>query len=170
MTEDEPSTLYLLKLLAPILALTVATSVALSFGLLKASPLGALIAGPSVASFDVLKYTNAQRAVASAFLKPNSDVSRTNELLYKLPERTRQAILEVAGTGTLVVVKQAVVQGQTADITDAVLARLGLPTNVPTEDGTASSMGYAPTMLGALPVKPAEPRGPLNNAADNPLP
>jgi len=115
-----------------------------------------------VVSFDVIKYTNAQRAVASAFLSKNADVSGTNELLLNVPERTRDAIREVAGDGTLVMLKQAVVQGQTRDITDDVLKKLGLPVNVPTSDAAAYTLDMAPTLLqnlGAAPVqrRPARP-------------
>lgn len=111
------------------------------------------MAGGAVVSFDVMQYANAQRAVASAFLKKNADVSNANETLLGLSDRTRKAIEEVAGPGTLVVLKQAVVQGQTRDITEEVLKRLGLPTNAPTSDATAYILDVAPTMLMTVPSR-----------------
>lgn len=151
--EDSTSSMDLLHTLAPFLIGTVLVSVLVVIALMRFMP--GVGAGGSVASFDVIKYTNAQRAVASSFLGKNADIGGTNEILLNMPARTREAIASVAGPGTLVVIKQAVVQGQTADITDEVLTKLGLPTNVPTADATAYVMdNYAPTMLmggGALP-------------------
>ncbi len=144
------STKELLKLLAPFLAMTAMGAIVVVLVLIRFLP-GAQ-ATPTVVSFDVVKYTNAQRAVAAAFLKPGADVSQTNEILLNLPERTRAAIADEAGPGALVVVKQAVVQGQTDDITDAVLTRLGLPLNVPTADSTAYVLDMAPTALMNLPT------------------
>ena len=157
------STKELLKLLAPFLALTAVSAVLVVLLMFRFMPSTA--GNPSVVSFDVIKYTNAQRAVASSFLKPTSDVSATNELLLNLPSRTREAISSIAGAGTLVVIKQAVVQGQTEDITDAVLKKLGLPLNVPTSDGVELAMDSAPTMFMTPPDKrspstPAVPSGP----------
>jgi hypothetical protein len=154
---EEPTTAALAKLLAPFLVLTAMVAVAGTLVLFRFTAVASAVAPPVVASFDVLKYTNAQRAVASSFLKPSEDISRTNELLLNLPERTRKVIQDIAGAGTLVVVKQAVVQGQAKDITDAVLTKLGLPTNVPTADVTSYIMNPAPTMLGAAPARAPEP-------------
>lgn len=142
----EPTTKDLFKLLAPYLAGTALVAAVLGLGLQHLIP-SSIGRAPSVASFDVIKYTNAQRAVASAFLKPSGDISRASEVLLKLPDRTRKAIADAAGPGTLVLLKQAVVQGQTRDITDEVLTKLGLPTNVPTADATAYTLDVAPTML-----------------------
>lgn len=108
----------------------------------------------SVVSFDIVKFTNSQRAVASSFIRPNADIGAANELLLNLPKRTRAAISRVAGPGTLVIVKQAVVQGQTDDITDAVLTDLGLPLNVPTADAAAYSLDVAPTSMFGIPMAP----------------
>jgi len=146
---DELSTKDLAKLLAPFLAMTALAAVFVVLILLRFLPNMAV--APSVVSFDVVKYTNSQRAVASSFLKPGADVAQVNELLLNLPQRTRTAIEDVAGPGTLVVIKQAVVQGQTEDITDAVLKKLSMPTNVPTADGPALAIDMAPTMLSGLP-------------------
>lgn len=144
---DETNNAEVFKLLAPYLAATVVATLTAGVVLLKVLGMGTVGAGVGVVSFDVIKYTNAQRAVASTFLKRDADIGHANELLLDLPKRTRDAISEVAGDGTLVVVKQAVVQGQTMDITDQVLKKLGLPTDVPTADATSYSLDMAPTML-----------------------
>lgn len=146
MSEEESSTLEMFKALAPFLAGTVLVAVFVTLLMLRFLP-GAAASTGSVVSFDVIKYTNAQRAVASAFLKREGDSSEASALLLNLPDRTREAIRDVAGANTLVVVKQSVVQGTTVDITDAVLKKLGLPSNVPTSDSVQSSLNYAPTML-----------------------
>lgn len=152
--ESQPSFVDMLTALLPHLAVAVVASVILTISLLRLAPAVAPAVSVSVVSFDIVKFTNAQRAVASTFLKPNADVSVPNELLLNLPERTRAAIREVAGPGALVVVKQAVVQGQTVDITDQVLSKLGLPLNVPTSDATAYALDVAPTNLFMPGIRP----------------
>ncbi len=160
---EELNTKELAKLLAPFLAMTALAAVLVMLVMLRFLP--AAGGAPSVVSFDVIKYTNAQRAVASTFVKPSADIAKANELLLNLPERTRSAIEEVAGHGTLVVVKQAVVQGQTDDITDAVLKKLGLPTNVPTADSTAAALDFAPTSLSTV-YAPRNSSAPVETGAD----
>lgn len=147
----------LFSALAPYLAGAVLVSVALVLAVMRFAPSFAAPVSVAVVSFDIVKYTNAQRAVASTFIKRDVDVSATNELLLNLPERTRSAINAVAGPGALVVVKQAVVQGQTTDITDEVLTRLGLPTNVPTADAAAYSLDVAPTNFFGVSPRPLAP-------------
>lgn len=143
---NEPSTKELAKLLAPFLAMTALVAfMAVVLFLRLASP--AMTGSPSVVTFDVLRYANAQRAVASAFLKKSADQVSANESLMNLSERTRTAIAEAAGPHTLVVLKQAVVQGATRDITEEVLTKLGLPTNVPTADAVAYTLDVAPTAM-----------------------
>lgn len=137
-------------LLATALASAALVLAVLHFsGALSRAPAGA----PAVVTFDVVKYANATRAVASSFLKNGAggDAGDAGALLLELPERTRATIANVAGAGTLVLVKQGVVQGQGTDITDAVLKALGLPLNVPTQDPTAYELDVAPTMLRVLP-------------------
>lgn len=151
-TENQSS--ELLRLLAPYLAGAVLVSVAIGFALPRLVPSIAPPVSVAVVSFDVIKYANAQRAVASTFIKKDADIAAANEVLLDLPARTREAIQSVAGPGALVVVKQAVVQGQTADITDEVLKKLGLPTNVPTADATAYTLDVAPTGMFGVPVAP----------------
>ncbi len=153
---DEPSTADLARLLAPFLAATALATALIVLVVLRFVPMFNPVASPEVVTFDVVKYTNSQRAVASAFLKKDADIGQANELLLELPERTRKAVAEVAGSGVVVVVKQSVVQGTTRDITDEVLGKLGLPKNVPTSDATAYSLDAAPTMM----LRPVDPRRP----------
>jgi hypothetical protein len=155
---NEMSTKELAKLLAPFLAMTaLAAFMAVVLFLRLAAP-GVAGGAPAVASFDVVRYANAQRAVASAFLKSTADQTSANELLLNLSDRTRKTIAEVAGPNTLVVLKQSVVQGATRDITEEVLTKLGLPTNVPTADAVSYTLDAAPTMLMRPPAarKPAK--------------
>jgi len=154
---NEPSTKELAKLLAPFLAVTALVAfTAVVLFLRFASP--TMTGSPSIVTFDVLRYANAQRAVASAFLKSGADHVSANEALLNLSERTRNAIAESAGPNTLVVLKQSVVQGATRDITEEVLTKLGLPTSVPTADAVAYTLDVAPTqMFGPPPArKPAK--------------
>jgi hypothetical protein len=120
-------------------------------------------ASVAVVTFDVVKYTNATRAVASSFLKNDAQGASADSgtLLLNLSERTRETIAYIAGPGTLVMVKQGVVQGQAADITDEVLKALGLPTNVPTQDNAAYALDVAPTMLHLMPPPPARAPAPV---------
>lgn len=152
--QTETQSSELLRLLAPYLAGAVLASVALVFAIPRLVPAIAPPVSVTVVSFDVIKYINAQRAVASTFIKKDADIAAANEVLLDLPARTREAIQSVAGRGALVVVKQAVVQGQTTDITDEVLRKLGLPVNVPTSDATAYSLDVAPTGLFGVPSAP----------------
>ena len=163
---EDQGTFELTRLLAPFLAMTALAAVIVTLLLLKFLPTA--VQGPLVVTFDVVRYTNAQRAVASAFMNPKADHAQANELLLNLSTRTKQAINEVAGAGTLVVVQQAVVQGTTRDITEDVLKKLGLPTDVPTSDATRYSLDVAPTnffappaplRLPALPGEGADPSG-----------
>jgi len=143
---NEPSTKELAKLLAPFLAMTALVAfMAVILFLRFVSP--SVGGAPAVVTFDVIRYANAQRAVASAFLKSSADQTSANEMLMNLSERTRKAINEAAGPGALVVLKQSVVQGATHDITEEVLTKLGLPTNVPTSDAVSYTLDVAPTMM-----------------------
>ncbi len=167
---EEPNSLQLLKILAPFLALTALATLLIVVLAVRFAPpsfLGGAMATPNIVTFDVVKFANAQRAVASAFLKKGSDMAEANALFTNLSERTRKTITEVAGAGTLVMVKQTVVQGGGRDITNEVLAKLGLPTDTPTKDPTAYVLDDAPTML-ARPVQ-AEP-APAIPHADGMLP
>lgn len=105
---------------------------------------------PELVAFDIIKYANAQRAVAARLLTGDAPEEVT-PILLSLSDQTRQAIQDVAGPGTLVVIRQSVVQGELRDITDDVLRRLHLPTNVPTADPSSYVFDIAPTMLGGGP-------------------
>lgn len=148
---EDLDTKELFKLLAPFLAMTAIVAAMATLLFLRFLP-GASVS-PSVVTFDIVKFTNSQRAVASAFLKSNADGSGANELLTNLSERTRKAIRSVAGDGTVVMVRQTVVQGTTRDITDDVLKELGLPTDVPTSDAVRYYLDSAPTMMLTVPVE-----------------
>ena len=116
-------------LIAQMLAIAVAAAaialIALKVsGLLTPTP-------PRIVTFDVLKYENAERAAAMK-LMGRGGTGAVAPMLSYMSGRLRTAIRKAAGPGTLVVVSEAVVQGQTRDITDRVLKSLGLPTQVPT--------------------------------------
>jgi hypothetical protein len=125
----------------PATATVLATSLiaaTLVLGALKVS--GQLDRSPAnlqaaqVVVFDVVKYVNAQRAVASGLLGNDANVNLdTSTFLLALSKRAKGSILKIAGSETVVLVRQAVIQGDAPDITDAVLIDLGLPTDVPTQ-------------------------------------
>lgn len=144
---NEPEVTFDVRELLPYLAGTALVTTLALVLILRFTSVVSLGGAPSVVTFDVVKYTNSQRAVASAFINPRADIARANELLLKLPERTREVIEEVAGPGTLVMVKQGVVQGQAEDITDKVLTKLGLPVDVPTKDEPQAALDELPTNL-----------------------
>jgi hypothetical protein len=148
---EEPSTSDLAKLLAPFLALTALVSILAMVILLKLMGGNSVGLSSQIVTFDIVRFNNAQRAVASSFLKREGDHAGAAELLNGLSDRTRQAISDIAGKGTTVVVKQAVVQGDVYDITEEVLEKLGLPLNTPTSDPSAYVLDVAPTMLLAPP-------------------
>lgn len=87
----------------------------------------------NVVCFDVLKLANAQRKLSLASnLNPDSDILVQ---LKRVGTKTQAIISEVAGPNAVVVVKQAIVSQQNIpDITDEVLRKLDLPTNVPSAD------------------------------------
>lgn len=145
----------ILKTLLPYLLATALITASLVLGVVRWSSggVGALGAG-QVVSFDVIKFGNAQRAVAASFLKGANNDNAT--LLLDLSKKTRESIHKVAGS-RLVLLKQAVVQGNVPDITDAVLKDLGLPVDVPTQDPTSVALDVAPTMLNAPASRLARP-------------
>lgn len=122
--------------------------------------------GSTIVVFDVVKLANAQRAVASAFIRPDAAAPDAATSLMAMQKRTRTVIDRVAGAGTLVLVKQAVVSEGLPDITDAVLRELGLPTNVPTQNATSYTLDEAPTNLNLYPSrsKPSSGSGALGSA------
>lgn len=161
---DEVGGLDILKLLWPYLVVTgLLTAVAVLLFLRFAPVSLGATAPPRVVTFDVIKYINAERAIASKFLGKNAGNSNAVEVLSDLPKRTRDAIAQAAGPGTLVVVRQFVVQGQAQDITDKVLRELSLPTQVPTADATHQALGPFQTDFATPP--PAYNPKPLGPAA-----
>lgn len=98
-----------------------------------------------IVTFDVTRMANAQRAIAAGLLDGNTDVVVR---LSRIGKETEAAIREAAGPNALILVKQAVVFGENIpDITDEVLRRLELPTNVPTIDPAKYLTQDAPTEL-----------------------
>lgn len=126
---------------------------------------------PKVVSFDIIKFLNSQRAIASQFMTPNSPgATESAEIFASLSDRTRSTIAAVAGPDTLVIIKQAVVQGQTLDITDQVLERLNLPIAVPTQD-PGVLLDPTPTQPQLLyKITPQKPRPPANPPSNPALP
>lgn len=116
-----------------------------------------------VVTFDVLKYENAERAQAMK-LMGQGGAGAVAPMLSYVSKRLNTAIEQAAGPGTLVVLSQAVVQGQTRDITDQVLKELGLPTKVPTATAVKSPSIGPSTM--AAPVS-ANPNSPLSRMIDS---
>jgi hypothetical protein len=93
-----------------------------------------LTAVPHVVTFDAIRFTNAQRVLASKFMVHGlgqGGATSDQALILNQSSRVEKTIREVAGPKTIVLVKQAVVASTYPDITDEVLTRLGLPTNTP---------------------------------------
>lgn len=104
--------------------------------------------GQRIVVFDPVKFLNAQRAAASILAaRPNPDLAFTMTQVA----RQAEAVIRDEADGAVVVVKQAVVltDNRVPDITDAVLRRFGLPTDVPTVDAGVVSEealeSYAPS-------------------------
>lgn len=116
-----------------------------------------------VVTFDVLKYENSERAQAMK-LMGQGGAGAVAPMLSYVSKRLDTAIRETAGPGTLVVLSQAVVQGQTRDITDQVLKELGLPTKVPTATAL-NAPAIGPSTI-AAPVT-ADPRSPLSRLIES---
>lgn len=105
-----------------------------------------LISGPRVVLFDPVKFVNAQRAAASILVaSPNADLTLTMTQVAKQAE----AVIREEAAGSIILVKQAVVAGDDLpDITDRVLRRFGLPTDVPTVSTKPDALeSVAPTDL-----------------------
>ena len=136
----------LIGYLAPFFVGTIIISVFLTLLSFKYIPAFRTISSPKVVVFDVTKYVNAQRSIAANYLtNDTSKMAQANELLVGLSERTKAAIEKYAGPGTLVMVKQGVVAGETEDITDRVLTEIGLSVKVPTEDAVRAVLNPVPT-------------------------
>ena len=116
-----------------------------------------------VVTFDVLKYENAERDAAMKLMGQGGSGSVAPMLSY-VSKRLRSAIRQAAGPDTLVVLSQAVVQGQTRDITDQVLKNLGLPTNVPTAAPIKPAAIAPVTTVPPIKASAASPLGRLINS------
>ena len=115
----------------PIIAGVLFVGALAVFGLNKSGyRLSALTGRPNIVVFDPVRFANSQRATASLLASmPSANLSFT---LTQVAKQAEAVILEEAH-GSVVLVKQAVVVPVgLEDITDAVLNRFGLPTNVPT--------------------------------------
>ncbi|MHB1826612.1 MAG: hypothetical protein ACYCV6_02825 [Steroidobacteraceae bacterium] len=125
---------------------------------LVALKVSGILAPPQVrvVTFDVLKYENAERAQAMK-LMGQGGAGAVAPMLSYVSKRLHTAIERAAGPGTLVVLSQAVVQGQTRDITDQVLKELGLPTTVPTAAAVKSPAIGPSTMTPPVTASPGSP-------------
>lgn len=153
-----------------LIAATLVLGVLKLSGQLERSP--ANLQADQVVVFDVVKYVNAQRAVASSLLGPDTNARLdASTLLLTISKRAKSSILKIAGPGTVVLVRQAVIQGDAPDITDAVLIDLGLPTEVPTEAPTDYVTGGKSPLAGPGRRPPARSREqPDGTSTDSVLP
>lgn len=95
-------------------------------------------------TIDPVQIVNAERAVASSlFQSKGADDSNAIVSINRFGSQVNATINQVAH-GRLVLVKQAVVSGNLPDITDEVLAELGLPKGAPTIDMN-KTLEMAPT-------------------------
>lgn len=126
-----------------VVALGVGGYALKSTGVIKGVP---VIGTQQVVVFDPVKFINAQRAAASILsMAPNADTALS---LTQVAKQAESVIREEAG-GSIVLVRQSVVNPEgLEDITNAVLSRFGLPTDVPTVSIRGSDMALesiAPT-------------------------
>lgn len=160
----------ILKTLLPYLLGTALVTATLVLGILRFTGGGGSVSSfndSHMVQFDVVKYSNAQRAIASAYLKDANNDNST--LLLDLSKKTHESIDKYA-KGRMVVLKQAIVQSTAPDITDAVLKDLGLPTNVPTQDPSTYALDVAPTMFIVKPEAAGGARTSANLSGANVLP
>lgn len=112
-------------------------------GLLQSPP-------PKVVTFDVTKFINAERAIASDLLSKNRSTSENaTVVLAHVSKMVQGVIREEAGPGTLILVRQGVIASTVPNITDKVLRKLGLPTKVPTQNPEQYAADIAPTQYSA---------------------
>ena len=93
--------------------------------------------GLKVVTIDVIKVNNAQRKVLGD-ARAKGQRGRQLELL-SVSRTLDKAVREIAG-GKTVLVRQAIVGGVYPDITDEVLRRIGLPTDVSSDAPDAGPM------------------------------
>ncbi len=101
---------------------------------------------PKVVTFDVTKFVNAERAIASNLLtKHGAAAENATVVLARVSKMVQSVVREEAGPGTLVLIRQGVVARNVPDITDKVLRKLGLPTKVVTQSPERYADEIAPT-------------------------
>ena len=124
-----------------ILAIIVAALlVAVGAVHVQGSPVTTSAPTARIVTIDPVELANAERALASKLLTRHGNHPaarrRITLKLFRVGREMRATIRKVAGPGTIVLVKQAVIAGSVPDITKTVLAKLGLPAKVPTVDLT----------------------------------
>lgn len=140
-----------LKSLLPILVTTALAGAALAIVVFSLFIKTNASAGAGFVTFDVIKFTNAQRAVASAFLSQESqDKAESAILLKDVSKKTRDA-LETVAKGRIILVRQGVIGDSAPDITDEVLKSLGLPTDVATSTADQKIIDELPQYLSIAP-------------------
>ena len=142
---DESNDSNLFGVLLPYLIGTVIVTCLLFLAFIKFVP-NARSGTPNIVTFDVAKLANAERAIASNLIAKNEKANESAIILTKVGKKAEAMISEVAGPNTIVLVKQTVVGYNLPDITDEVLTRLELPTDVITY--SPSDTVLRPTMEG----------------------
>jgi len=153
---------------AGILIQVLAIAVVAAGIALVALKMTGLLTAPQVrvVTFDVLKYENAERAQAMK-LMGQGGAGAVAPMLSYVSKRLHTAIQKAAGPGTLVVLSQAVIQGQTRDITDQVLKELGLPTKAPTATAVKTPAIGSATMAPPVSANPGSPLSRLINSGSH---
>lgn len=106
--------------------------VAIAAGISGATISKALI-GPGFVAFDTVKYMSARRDMTIRLLGSDAELKQEAVSVLARVEKNTMAVIDKLANGRTVIVKQAmVVDGQVDDITDDVLAELGLPTTAVT--------------------------------------
>lgn len=143
----------LIKRILPYIALCFIFAIAITLLVVRYVPIGlggAPTAGPGLSTiyvFDVVKFTNAQRKVASSLLRKEPGAEEAGLILLNVSKMTRQTIEEITGPDATILIKQSVIQGRYVDITEQVMAKLGLPLDVPTASTDTLVIDSAPTNL-----------------------
>lgn len=138
------SDIEFLKRFGPYLVLCIFLGGALGAFAPKYINTGVVQAKQEVVVFDVIKFTNAQRLVASKIIGNADESSEGATLLLSVSKRT-EGVIEKYSEGSVVILKQAVLAGQYRDITDDVLKELGLPVDGPSMDPGKLAIDMAPT-------------------------
>jgi hypothetical protein len=131
------------SLLAPIFGIVAGIAIIFFMVLAWVGATGDKVKPQRLVILDAVRLVNAQRAAIPALAKQGNGDPTLGML--QIGRQIEPTIKEIAGPGVIVVLKQAVVyDGGAEDITDRVLEKLGLPTNVPTMD-LSSYLDIAPT-------------------------